>query len=92
MQSVLTSNTIPTKYAELRKTEREMTGKNNFHAVCFPLVPLDRKISENFLFSVNTKNISSHVLKISEISFVLRTREFTDVFLSFDEIYLVITS
>ena len=41
------------------------------------------------LFSVNTKNISSHVLKISATSLVLRTREITDIFNTFDEIYLV---
>ena len=35
-------------------------------------------------FSVNTKNISSHVLKISSI----RTREKADIFYTFDEIYL----
>ena len=28
-----------------------------------------------FFFSVNTKDISSHILKISSISLVLRTRE-----------------
>ena len=44
------------------------------------------------LFSVNTKNISSHVLKISENSLALRTGEFTDIFITFDEIYLVFTS
>ena len=33
----------------------------------------------------------SHVLKISENSLVLRTREFTDIFITFDEIYLVFT-
>ena len=45
-----------------------------------------------FFYSVNTKYISSHVLRISEISFVLRTCEFTDIFITFDEIYLVFTS
>ena len=42
-------------------------------------------------FSVNTKNISSHVLKIPAVSLVLRTREITDIFNTFDEIYLVFT-
>ena len=45
-----------------------------------------------YFFSVNTKKFSSHVLKISENSLVLRTREFTDIFITFDEIYLVVTS
>ena len=36
-------------------------------------------------------NISSHVLKISEISLVPRIREFTDIFITFDEIYFVFT-
>ena len=45
-----------------------------------------------YIFTVNTKNISSHVLKISVTSLVLRTREITDIFNTFDEIYLVFTS
>ena len=45
-----------------------------------------------YFFSVNTKNISSHVLKISAILLVLRTRKITDIFNTFDEIYLVLTS
>ena len=54
---------------------------------------LTEKIKRKFTFSsVNTKNISSHVLKISAISLVLRTREITDIFNTFDEIYLVFTS
>ena len=36
--------------------------------------------------------ISSNVLKISEISLVLRTREISHIFNAFDEIYLVFTS
>ena len=50
------------------------------------------KVGEFFFFLVNTKNISSHVLKISTFSLVLRTREITDIFNTFDEIYLVFTS
>ena len=45
-----------------------------------------------YFFSVNTENISTHVLKISAILLVLRTREITDIFNTFDEIYLVFTS
>ena len=42
--------------------------------------PLTEKINENLLFFLaNTKNISSHVLKISAISLVLRTRDITDI-------------
>ena len=67
--------------------------KVSFDAVCFPLVLPEKKIKRKFtFFSVNTKIISSHVLKISENSLVLRTREFTDIFITFDEIYLVFTS
>ena len=70
-----------------------MTRKQvSFHAVCFPLVFLEKKCKENLLFSVNAKNISSNVLKISENSLVLRTRELTDIFITFDETYLVFTS
>ena len=43
-------------------------------------------------FSVNTKFFLSHLLKITEISIVLRTREFTHIVISFDKIYLVCTS
>ena len=45
-----------------------------------------------YLFSVNTDNTASRVLKISEIVFMLCTRETTDIFNTFDEIYLVFTS
>ena len=71
-----------------------MTRKQvSFDAVCFPLVLLEKKNKKKiYFFSVNTKNISSHVLKISENTLVLRTREFTDIFIAFDEIYLVFTS
>ena len=55
--------------------------------------PLNGKNKKKIYFlSVNTENISSHVLKISAISLVLRTREISDIFNSFDEIYLVFTS
>ena len=55
----------------------------------FPLYGKNKK--KIYFFSVNTKNISSNVLKISEISLVLRTREISDIFSTFDEIYLVFT-
>ena len=48
-------------------------------------LPLTEK--ENLLFCGK-----SNVLKISAISFVLRTREITDIFNTFDKIYLVFTS
>ena len=54
--------------------------------------PLNGKKKKIYFSSVNTKNISSHVLKISVIALVLRTREITDIFNTFDEIYLVFTS
>ena len=60
----------------MKKIVLPLTGKNK------------KKI---YTFSINTKNISSHVLKISAILFVLRTREITDTFNTFDEIYLVVT-
>ena len=47
---------------------------------------------KKYSFSVNTKNTSSHVLKISQISLVLRSRENANIFNTFDEIYLVFTS
>ena len=56
----------------------------------FPLYGKNNKKKIPFL-SVNTTNISSHVLKISAISLVLRAREIADIFNTFDEIYLVFT-
>ena len=56
---------------------------------CFTLNGKNKK--KIYFFSVNTKNTSSHVLKISAISLVLCTREITDIFNTFDEIYLVFT-
>ena len=56
----------------------------------FPLNGKNKK--KIYFFVVNTKNILSHVLKISAISLVLRTREITNIFNTFDEIYLVFTS
>ena len=50
------------------------------------------KKKKNLLFLVNTKYVSSRELKTSEFSFVLCTRENSDVFNTFDEIYLVVTS
>ena len=41
------------------------------------------------LFSVNTKKRLSLVLKVSAILLVLRTHEITDIFNTFNEIYLV---
>ena len=55
----------------------------------FPLYGKNKK--KIYFFSVNTKNISSHVLKISAVSLVLRTCEISDIFITFDEIYLVFT-
>ena len=54
----------------------------------FPLYGKNEK--KIYFFSVNTKNISSHVLKISAIS--RSSREIADIFNTFDEIYLVFTS
>ena len=45
-----------------------------------------------FFFGKYKKNISSHMLKISQTSLVLRTRELTDIFITFDGIYLVFIS
>ena len=52
----------------------------------FPLNGKNKK--KIYFFSVNTKNILSHVLKISAISLVLRTREITDIFNTFNGIHL----
>ena len=50
----------------------------------------DLNINRGYLlFEVNTKYISSNVLKISVISRVLRTLEIADIFNTFNEIFLV---
>ena len=51
----------------------------------FPFYGKNKK--KIYFFSVNTKNISSHVLKILAISRVLRTREIADIPNTFDEIH-----
>ena len=56
----------------------------------FPFTEKNKK--KIYFFSVNIKNISSHVLKISAISRVRSTSEIADIFNTFDEIYLVFTS
>ena len=48
-------------------------------------------IEDIYFFEVNTKYISSSVLKTSEFSWVRSTNENFDVFNSRDEIYLVFT-
>ena len=62
--------------------------KVNFVAVCFLLFLLGRKIKKKIypFFSVITKDISPHELKISAISLVRIIREMTDIFYTFDEI------
>ena len=49
------------------------------------------KIDDIYVFEVNTKYISSNVLRISEISRVRRTSEIADIFNTWDEIFLVFT-
>ena len=54
---------------------------------------ISRKYIEDiYFFEVNTKYISSSVLKTSEFSWVRSTNENFDVFNSLDEIYLVFTN
>ena len=79
-------NIIPIKRAEPSKINEKWLGKKLSFS-------LNGKRKKNiYLFSANTKNISSHVLKISAISLVLLTCEITDIFNTFDDIYLVFTS
>ena len=87
MQTAFTPNIIPTKRAEPSKNNEKWLGKK------VKFFSLTEKIKRKFtFFIVNTKNISSHVLKISVISLVLCTREITDIFNTFDEICLAFTS
>ena len=48
-------------------------------------------IEEIYFFEVNTKYISSNVLTISVISRVRSTSEITDIFNTWDEIFLLFT-
>ena len=48
-------------------------------------------IEDIYFFEVNTKYISSNVLKISEISRVRSTSEIADIFNTWDEIFLLFT-
>ena len=59
----------------------------------FRYCPEKYKIKRKFpFFSVNTKNISSHVLKVhvSSFSLVLRTRKNADIFNTFNELYVYV--
>ena len=66
MQTVFTSTIIPNKRAESsRINEKWLEKKVNFDADCFPFVLLEKNHNEKiYFFPANTKNISSHVLKI----------------------------
>ena len=86
MQTLLTPNIIPTKRAEPNKINEKWLWKK----LSFSLNGKNKK--KIYFFSVNTKNILSHVLKISLFSLMLRTCEITEIFNIFDEIYLVFTS
>ena len=50
------------------------------------------KKKRKFTFFGKYQNISSHVLEYQQFSFVLCTHEITDIFNTFDEIYLEFTS
>ena len=79
----------PTLYPLNPLSQAKLTRNNYKKVKFFSLYGKNKK--KIYFFSVNTKNISSHVLKISAISLVLRTREISDIFNTFDEIYLVFT-
>ena len=52
---------------------------------------VSKYIEDIYFFEVNTKYISSNVLKISVISRVRSTSEIADIFNIFDEICMVFT-
>ena len=66
-------------------SQAKSTRNDYEESYVFPLNGKNKK--KIYFFLVNTKNISSRVLKILAISLVLRTHEITDVFITFDEIY-----
>ena len=53
--------------------------------------PETKYIKDIYFFEVNTKYISSNVLKKSVISRVRSTSQIADIFITFDEIVLVFT-
>ena len=52
---------------------------------------MEKNIEDIYFFEVNTKYISSNVLKISVISRVRSTNKITDICKTFDELALVFT-
>ena len=72
---------------------RLFTQKGGSTLLQFVIICTCMYIQRKFTFSsVNTKYISSRVLKTKEFSLMLRTRENSNVFNSLDEIYMVFTS
>ena len=70
---------------KLSKTNRGTNKNNNEYALKF------KYIQDIYFFEVNTKYISSNVLKISVISRVRSRSEMADIFNTCNEIVLVFT-
>ena len=70
---MFTPNVIPIKHTAIVKSNGKQPRKK---LVCAFYISVEYKIKRKFtFFSVNTKYISSRVVKISIFSLVLRTRE-----------------
>ena len=65
-----------------------LVGDNNLSDFLFASL---EEIEDIYFFEVNTKYISSNVLKISVISQMRSTSEIADIFNTQDEIFLVFT-
>ena len=59
--------------------------------ISYSLLALIMQIEDIYFFEVNTKYISSNVMKISVNSRVRSTSEFSDIFNTLDERFLVFT-
>ena len=67
---LFTPNIIFIKHAELKEMDEKLLLKRSAFRYC----------PEKYKIKRNTKNISPHVLKMSSVSLVLRTRENADIF------------
>ena len=83
MQTAFTPNIIPTIRAEPSKINEKWPGKK------VKFFPLTGKIKRKFTFFGKYQKYFISCIENISISLVLRTREITDIFNTFHEVYLV---
>ena len=69
---MFTPNVIPNKHTAKVKLNKKRPRNKLVCAFCIFVENIKKKI---YLFSANTKYVSTHAVKISAFSLVLRTRE-----------------